>query len=143
MQLWSAHGNNRSPHAREACHHRCPPLLTAWPIWETRSARLQISSNVALVRDDWFPDPLSAEPIPRFKTDRDPDLHEHMPPVISIRRSAPSDNLELNSKTRAVSMRGYACRSSNQVLNSARIEFGMRGHLNMPLTRPAQGTSGS
>ena len=37
---------HRSPHdegqerVREACHHRCPPLLTAWPILETRPARL-------------------------------------------------------------------------------------------------------
>ena len=44
-------------HAREACHHRCPPLLTAWSILETRSARLPISSNVALVRDDKLPRP--------------------------------------------------------------------------------------
>ena len=35
-------------HAREACRHRCPPR----PIWETRSSRLQISSNDALVLVD-------------------------------------------------------------------------------------------
>ena len=34
--------------AREACRHHCPPR----PIWETRSSRLQISSNDALVLVD-------------------------------------------------------------------------------------------
>ena len=127
---------HRSPHdegkkrAREACHHRCPPLLTYVVNLGTRSARSPETSHWSGMTS--FPDPLSAAPEPRFTTDRDPHLHEHMPLVISIRRSAPSDNLELNSKTRVVSpfMRAScnsAYRSSNQVLNSAGIEFGTKG----------------